>query len=163
MIRDIRGESLMNLVQLLLNRGVQDELDFTSAQKADLRATLGAIRQKVTGEVEKALGILTQEHHKRFKEIRTQTQGLLAFGDAEVQSQLQLTDTQRGQIRAILRAGFQEANPIRESLAALQKKTLERAIAVLTGEQRAQWEQIRGQPFVVRQEAAPPCAKAGRA
>jgi len=80
---------------------------------------------------------------KYFEKIRSQTRRLRAFGDAEVQSQLQLTDDQREQIRAILRAG-------RESLAELQK---EKATAVLTDEQKSQWEQMQEQHFEVGQEA----------
>jgi hypothetical protein len=76
------------------------------------------------------------------EESRSQTLRLRAFGDAEVQSQLQLTDNQREQIYAILRAGFQEAKPIRESLAEVQKRTLEKATAVLTGEQKLEWERM---------------------
>ena len=87
------------------------------------------------------------------EESRTQTRRFRAFIDAEVQSQLQLTDDQREQIHAILRAGFQEAKPIRESLTAWQKRTLEKATAVLTDEQKSQWEQMQGQHFEVGQEA----------
>ena len=75
-------------------------------------------------------------------ENRSQIPRLIAIGDAEVQSQLQLTDNQREQIFAILRAGFQEAKPIRESLAEVQKSTLEKATAVLTDEQKLEWNQM---------------------
>jgi hypothetical protein len=78
------------------------------------------------------------------REHESQIQRLRSFGDAEVQSQLQLTDEQRQQVFAILRAGFQEAKSIRESLAEVQKRTLEKATAVLTDEQKSQWEQIQG-------------------
>jgi hypothetical protein len=73
---------------------------------------------------------------------RSQIRRLVAIGDAEVQSQLQLTDNQQEQISAILRAGFQEAKPIRESLAEVQKRTLEKATAVLTDEQKLEWKQM---------------------
>jgi Spy/CpxP family protein refolding chaperone len=95
------------------------------------------------------------------EEIRTLARRLSAFGDAEVQSQLQLTDEQREQIRAILRAGFQEAQAIRKSLATAQKTILEKAAAVLTDEQRARWEQIQKQHFEVEQEAGRPMGPGG--
>ena len=56
-----------------------------------------------------------------FEDIRAPARDISAFMDAEVRAQLQLTDDQQEQIRAILRAGFQEGKPIRESLAELQK------------------------------------------
>jgi hypothetical protein len=95
------------------------------------------------------------------EESRTQTRRFRAFIDAEVQSQLQLTDDQQEQIRAILRAGFQEAKPIRESLTAWQKRTLEKATAVLTDEQKSQWEQMQGQHFEIGQEADYPLSQGG--
>ena len=76
------------------------------------------------------------------EENRSQILRLIAIGDAEVQSQLQLNDNQREQIFAILRAGFQEAKPIRKSLVEVQKRTLEKATAVLTDEQKLEWNQM---------------------
>jgi hypothetical protein len=98
---------------------------------------------------------------KRLEDVRALARQLSAFTDTEVQSQLQLTDDQREQIRAILRAGFQEAKPIRESLAELQKRTLEKATAVLTDEQKSQWEQVQGQHFEVGEEADHPMSQSG--
>ena len=72
---------------------------------------------------------------KCLEEFRSRIRRLRAFGDTEVHSQLQLTGDQREQIGAILRAG-------RESLAELQKTTLEKATAVLTDGQKSEWEQI---------------------
>jgi hypothetical protein len=82
---------------------------------------------------------------KYFQEMRAQIQCLRAFGDADVHSQLHLTDDQREQVSAILRTGFQEAEAIRESLTELQRRTLEKATAVLTDEQRMEWEQLQQQ------------------
>jgi hypothetical protein len=93
------------------------------------------------------------------EEIRTHIRRFRAFIDGEVQSQLQLTDDQQEQIRAILRDGFQEAKPIRESLIELQKRTLEKATAVLTDEQKSQWEEMQGQDFEVEQEADNPISQ----
>jgi predicted NBD/HSP70 family sugar kinase len=74
--------------------------------------------------------------------IRSQTGLLRALGDAAVQAQLQLTTDQQEQIRAILRNGFEQATPIWESLAELQRKTLDQATAVFSDEQNATWEQM---------------------
>jgi len=82
---------------------------------------------------------------QRFGDLGASARQLSAIMDAEVHGQLRLTDDQREQIRAILRAGFEEAKPIRESLAELQKKTLGKVMAVLTDEQKSEWEQIQGQ------------------
>src|SRR5262249_39187580 len=71
---------------------------------------------------------------KCLEEFRSRIRRLRAFGDTEVHSQLQLTGDQREQIGAILRAG-------RESLAELQKTTLEKATAVLTDGQDTEGEQ----------------------
>ena len=98
---------------------------------------------------------------KSLEESRTQIQRLRAFGDAEVQAQLQLTDEQSEQIRAILRAGFQEAQPIRESLTVLQTRIIEKATAILTDQQKLKWEQMQAEYFDVEQEADYPMRQGG--
>ena len=91
--------------------------------------------------------------HKYFEELRAHARRLGAFGNAEVQAQLQLTDEQRDQIGAILKDGFQKAQPIRESLMDVQTRTLEKATAVLTNEQKSKSEQMQGMHFQVRRMA----------
>src|SRR5882724_10625929 len=114
---DTKNYSVMKLAQLLSSKSLQEELNFSSEQETNLRAAIGEIRQKFMEEIDNALTeILAPEQQKRLKEIRIQVQGLNAFADPEVQSQLQLADDQREQIRAILRDGFEEAKAFRESL-----------------------------------------------
>ena len=98
---------------------------------------------------------------KCFEELRAQTRRLGAFGNAEVQAQLQLTDEQRGQIGAILKEGFQKAQAIRESLMDVQTRTLEKATAVLTNEQKSKSEQMQGIHFQIRRQAGPSKGQGG--
>jgi hypothetical protein len=153
---------LKTTIQLLQNENIKDELYLTSAQVRKLLGALAKIRQELIREMEKSLDeILTPEQNKRFKEVRFQIQGIRAFSDTEVQSQLQLTDDQREQIRRIVKNGFQheavasqENSPekARQNVIELRKRTMEQVTAVLTDKQKSQWEEMRGEDFEHGQE-----------
>src|SRR4051794_393834 len=154
MTANMNDASLERIARLLSNKSMQDELNLSSDQEANLRAAIGEIRQKLARDMEENLSeILTQEQYKRFKEIRVQVLGLQAFGDVEVQAQLQLTDEQRERLREILREGFQEGKTVRESLGRVQKETMANAMAVLADQQKSKWDEIQGKSFDLRQDA----------
>src|SRR6266478_4539581 len=164
MTANANDASLERIARLLSNKSMQDELNLTSDQEANLRAAIGDIRQKLARDMEENLSeILTQEQHKRFKEIRVQVLGFQAFGDVEVQAQLHLTDEQREQLREILREGFQEAKPIRKSLGRVKKETMAKAMAVLADKQKSKWDEIQGKSFDLKQEAVTSERQADRA
>jgi hypothetical protein len=77
---------------------------------------------------------------------------LRALSDAEIQRRLQLTDAQSQQIRTILKDGFQQGKPFREALADVQRSIVEKAVAVLTDEQRSQWEHLQDRGYEIEQQ-----------
>jgi hypothetical protein len=102
------------------------------------------------------LGILTRSQRARLNQIALQFQGFLAFRDPEVIRKLRLTPEQRGRIREIEeelllpprkpagmpRPPFPHTHPwerLRESK--------ERALALLTPEQKTRWQELTGRPF----------------
>ena len=129
-----------------------------------------AINQAVSEETMKALAeVLKPEQIKRFKQIELQRRGAEAFTGLEVQKALKLTGEQKEKIKTIAADGAQEtrelfqsgANPgqgganrggeeMQKKMTALNKASVEKVSAVLTGDQKQTWKEMVGQPFEVQ-------------
>ena len=106
-------------------------------------------------EINKFLaGVLTPDQEDRLHQLLTQWQGVGAFMAPEIQSALKLSAEQREKIKTIvmgadkneqerLHGGSQE----RESFEAIRKENIEKAIAVLTDEQKKTWRDLIGESF----------------
>ncbi|HEY7427291.1 MAG TPA: hypothetical protein VH682_23860 [Gemmataceae bacterium] len=165
---------------LLQNEGVQKELNITDEQKTKLKEAIEKVRednkdiiakgfQNITREdreklakaTNEAVGkVLDEKQVKRFKQIQIQTQGAVAFQNPQVQSALKLTDDQKDKIKKIsdesrekMRELFQGGGNREENakkFAELRKETMEKAIGVLTNDQKKTWKDLTGKPFEVR-------------
>ena len=106
--------------------------------------------------------VLMAEQVKRLKQIRLQQEGLRAFRDAELSKPLKLTEAQTQEIKKIedelrekgievlhggARSGFQEALA---ALASLRKDALQKAVELLTPEQKKVWQELSGEPFEIK-------------
>jgi hypothetical protein len=111
--------------------------------------------------------LLKPEQLKRFNQIRFQQMGAAAFGDPDVAAKLKLTAEQKEKIQGIntdaqaqrreLMQGFQDDREgTLKKLAAFTKELTEKAVGVLTSEQKTTWKEILGAPFeiVIPQRAA---------
>ncbi len=137
-------------------------------EQADLEARQAAEMAKAM------LAALKPEQRRRLEQIRVQSLGLGAWDDAAVQKALQLTDEQKsaiGKIRDEARANvsevmrqvrrdaralggdFRKMQRLRErKMAAAYRAVLDRAVAVLTPEQRKRWRELTGEPVRLRVE-----------
>lgn len=110
--------------------------------------------------------LLTPKQMQRFRQLVIQSRGVFAFQDPELAATLQLTDAQRSTIRQIEREMFAEimaAGPppamdgdrekrefgrppalIDFDLGDALAKRMEKALAVLTSEQRRAWDDLTG-------------------
>jgi hypothetical protein len=146
----------MGIAQLLEDTVLQQELGLSDTQKANLRDALGEIRRKLMTEADAALDtILTRDQLERFKQIGNPPRGFTALGNPDIQSQLRLTGDQRRQIRAILKDSFKEATALRKSLTLLRWETKEKAMAVLSENQKSIWEEIRASQLELNSETDP--------
>jgi hypothetical protein len=112
-------------------------------------------------------GVLTAEQFKRYEQIVLQQRGIMAFADAEIQKALRLTDAQKarvhdlamdlhGQMRDLTRSVSPEKMAeVHERAMALHHKTLDRALAILSAEQKATWKELVGKSFEVKIEGHP--------
>ena len=126
------------------------------------------IVRTMTSETNKGLAdVLKPEQMKRYRQIQLQQLGLRAFTEPEVQSKLKLTDDQVGQIRRI-NAVFQgqrralsqgggggNREEMRKKEATLGKESLDKALAVLSADQKQAWKDLTGEPFEVQFQGFP--------
>ena len=117
---------------LLRNDKVQEELNLTDDQKADLKKVADAAGEKYKDDLEKAtlaLWLFKPEQAKRLKQIEVQSAGLAAFSKDDVQSALKLTDAQKASVKTAaddmqkdVQDLFKDAQGDREKMADARKK-----------------------------------------
>jgi hypothetical protein len=177
------------LAQLLGNASVQKELklDDKQAEKArevadkmqgearerrqglqdlsqeERQTKMQEINREINASTTKAIGeFLKPEQIARLKQISYQQRGATAFSDPEVAQKLNLSETQKTEIRDIVRAS-QEKMPSREDFQSdreaamkkiqeVNKETLSAAAAKLNDEQQKTWKELLGAPFEIQYE-----------
>jgi Spy/CpxP family protein refolding chaperone len=163
---------------LLRNEQVQEELKLTDDQKTKLEEALRPQRgegfrpgQDLSAEERRELRerfaerreqqekqineILTSDQQKRLRQIQLQQRGLAALLDEEVAKEVGVSEEQQNQIREVLRAQAAEQRELgrdasREDRQRLRQQTEEKALAVLTTEQKAKFEELKGEPADIR-------------
>jgi Spy/CpxP family protein refolding chaperone len=142
--------------------------EFKAAQKIEdqqeRREKFGELQKIQSQDILKDLGdVLKPDQLKRFKQIELQVQGTRAFQDPEVQKELNLTDDQKDKIKTISEDAGKEMQEARKSsqgnfeeagkkFRVIQKDAREKAVAVLTPEQKKTWKEMTGEPFEVKFE-----------
>jgi len=172
--------------QLLTNKSVQEELKMTEDQVTKAKefgdkqreAMKGLFGQDVTPEERKekmaelnkqaeqfAKDTLKEDQTKRLKQIQLQVGGVMS---PQAQQELGVSDDQKEKFREI---GTQMREQMKElfsggggfndpetqkKVAALRKESSEKAIGVLTAEQKKKWEELTGKPFEIKMEGFGP-------
>jgi Spy/CpxP family protein refolding chaperone len=107
--------------------------------------------------------ILKAEQVKRFEQLQLQQAGVMAFGMPRVQEGLKLTEEQKTKIRDLnqefqpkMREAMADFQNDREGamkkMAVVRKEQNEKAMAVLTAEQRTSFKDMTGEPFEIKME-----------
>jgi hypothetical protein len=172
------GQGGRSPVLMLANqKSVQEELKLTDEQVKKVAKITEAMKEKAADltetdpkermkkamelfqEAEKSvLAVLTPTQAKRMRQIALQQQHLVrAIESPEVAKELQLSEEQTKQVRAIRESSTKEMSKlsedaknreeVREKTAALTKATEEKLLKVLTEEQRTKWKELLGEPF----------------
>jgi Spy/CpxP family protein refolding chaperone len=125
-------------------------------EREKMQREMGEKMQAITKETVKRLeGILLPPQTARLKEISLQVRGTGALSDPEVAKQLGISEQQQAQLEKVreeqgekMRALFSGDNrdQAREKMAELRKESSDRALAVLTAEQRDKFEKMKGKP-----------------
>jgi hypothetical protein len=110
-------------------------------------------------EVNSKLGeILGADRMKRLKEIRLQLGGPMALFSPDVAAELKITDEQRDKFRESMRSSFMEfrqrgqddSKSPQERFEEFGKVQTEKAMAILTPDQKSQWEKMKGEPITFK-------------
>ena len=128
------------------------------------QAKMRELMPKMQADMDKALtDVLKPEQLKRIHEIQVQTAGAMGLTMGRVGDKLKLTDDQKQKIRDLnqevgqqMREIFQSAQDDREGamkkMTALRKETLEKALKVLTADQKKAYDGLAGKPFELKME-----------
>jgi hypothetical protein len=120
----------------------------------------------MTSETNKRLAdVLKPEQMKRYRQIQLQQLGLMAFTEPDVQSKLKLSDEQVGRIRKInaqsqsqrreFAQGGRNRGQMQKKVETPGKDSMDKALAVLSVDQKRAWNDMTGEPFEVRFQGFP--------
>jgi hypothetical protein len=133
-------------------------------QGGDFQARLARMQEQAKQAEEKLKTVLSDEQMKRLKQIRWQYLGVLgAAQDAELASALSLDDATKEKLAALneeqrearrdLQEAVQDGSVQREAVPAemekVRKELEDKALALLTADQKAKYAELVGAPFDV--------------
>ncbi len=138
----------------------------TDAERAERFGELRKLQDRATREALASLAeVLDDKQRERFEQLRLQQEGAAALNREDVAEKLRLTAEQREQIRRLLEprrpggpavvggpdgpggAGGPGPFPDFEAMRRERAEAEAAALALLTAEQRAAWDALRGKPF----------------
>lgn len=142
--------------------------NFREMSEQEREKFIAQMRERAAKEAKAAnakLGeILLPHQMKRLKEIALQQRGTSALTDPEVAEELKLTDAQKKKLdevnqknmetmRTKMRELFQGGNRdgIREKMQEMRKEAEAKVLAVLTADQKKQFDEMKGEPFEMPQ------------
>ncbi len=137
--------------------------DLQGLDQDERRTKMMEINREMNAVVTKSAGeFLKPEQIARLKQIAHQVRGPQAFADPEVAKKLNLTDSQKTDIREIETAA-REKMPSREDFqsdreaamkksAEVNKETLSQIASKLNDEQQKTWKELIGAPFEIKYE-----------
>jgi hypothetical protein len=152
-----RGKDVSKHIQEKYGKEIAKLKDLTGQERSDKAAEL---RKKMASDADKELAaILKPEQVRRLKQISLQFLGVRAFADAGVQKALKLSGEQKEQMETI---GQESGEEIRTLLAdargsnytevtkkimSLRKDAMQKALAVLSDDQKRSWKRLTGKSF----------------
>jgi len=140
-------------------KGAENRSKLEGLEGEERRTKQAELTKEANEAALKAFGdFLKPEQIARLKQVSLQVRGARAFSDHEVATKLNLTDSQKTDITAIvtesgaqMREIFQQAGDDREAatkkMAELNKKTLTDVEGKLNDEQQKTWKSLIGAPF----------------
>ena len=159
----VQTELKLTDAQKTAAREAGDELrslfgDMRDQSQEERRAARGKVEGKIKELRAKVEGTLDAAQKDRLKQLSLQRRG--AFGalqDPEVATALKLTDEQKKKVETLAEesrpgrgqggGGGGDRAAMRERFAAMQKERNEKALAILTAEQKAELEKMQGPKF----------------
>ena len=150
-------------------RGKQREAfqGFQDLSQDERREKMQAVQKTMQADLNKGLAeILKPDQVKRFHQIQTQSAGANALGTPRVADALKLTADQKTKVGEINQEMMQAMGDLRQQFqddregamkkaTELRKTATDKAMALLTSEQKTTWKDLTGAPFEVKFEPRP--------
>ncbi len=164
---DQQTEKAKDLADKLREEGNEKRQALQDVPQEERMPKMMAIGRELNEKALKAMGeFLKPEQVTRLKQISYQQQGAAALADADVAKKLNITDSQKSDIKSIvddsrsqmreLRGQFQDDREgAMKKMAEIRKETLDKAVAKLNDEQQKAWKELLGSPFDVKYEPRP--------
>jgi len=140
---------------------------FQDLSPDERRTKMAEVTRTMQADLKKGLAeILKPEQVKRFEQIQIQQMGASAFAMPRVVEALKITDEQKTKFQDINQAMMTQMGELRQQIqddregtmkkiADLRKETTEKAMAVLTAEQKTSYKELTGKPFTLVQQPRP--------
>jgi hypothetical protein len=158
-------QKIDELVRVVREKHTHDWDELRSLAPAERRRKQSDLAKTISQEIRRRLAeVLTPKQAKRLEQIRRQRQGLAAFTDPKVEKALHLSDEQKSKLkrinadaaqeaRMVFRAGAPSSFPEKlTKIEAIGRKAVEKAVALLTDEQKKTWRELIGKPFAGQAE-----------
>jgi hypothetical protein len=121
-----------------------------NASQEERQKKFAELQEKTKTSGEEAGKILSKEQLERLDQIGLQALGANALADERVASELKLTDEQKEKLMGVRQEMFAKMQELgreapQEKRAELRKETNDKALAVLTDEQRTQFAKMQGE------------------
>jgi hypothetical protein len=131
--------------------------NLSQEERREKMQEFAAQREKAAAEATKKLGeILDKKQLARLEQIQLQVAGVGMFRNPKVSEALKLTEDQQSQMQTAMRDLGQEmreamsgGTPDAEKMAALRKKMMDKAMDVLSDDQKESLKKLTGKPFDV--------------
>jgi hypothetical protein len=140
---------------------------FQDLSQEERREKMQTVNKELTEATLKAVAdFMKPEQITRLKQISYQARGVQAFADPEVVAKLNLTDSQKTEIRTISEEQMEQMRTIRQDnqgdfeairkkSGELTKETLTKITAKLNDEQQKAWKELIGAPFEIQYPPRP--------
>lgn len=164
-VTDEQAEKLNALAKEMEDKQSQQREKLEDVPKDQRREKTLEMSQAANAELRKGMTeILKPEQVKRFDQIQLQQSGYMAFATPRVQDELKLTDEQKSKVRDLIMeqgramrdafqgGGQQDRQEAMRKMADMRKQASEKAMAILTDDQKKTWKDMTGEPFEVRFE-----------
>lgn len=159
---ETQGQMRAEMEKLTGGGGFQALQNLSDEQRQEFQKKMLELTQKTQEKTQAALkDVLNAEQQTRLKQIGWQVAGPQAINDAEVAKELNLTDDQKKQLAA---AGEEATSKLRElgrgegdqqerfaKMQEINKARDEKVAGVLTADQKAAFEKLKGKAFDVSQ------------
>ena len=162
-LSDEQSDKIQSLQENLRSSMMERFQALQDIPQDERRGKMESVMKEISDGTKKDLkAILDAPQLKRFEQISTQALGFSAFAQPEIKKSLKVTDAQKEEFEKIqeenmtaMRDAFQSNQGDQEAamkaMTEIRNKSMDKAKALLTADQKTAWEELVGKPFQMPQ------------